>query len=258
MKNMKNPFLTIFFLTLSTLCFASTPLNLKVMTYNLRFGELASMEQLGEFIKSKNPDIVFLQEVDVFTQRENAKHQNGKNFIAELGYYTNMLSVYSKSIDYKGGYYGLGILSKYPFESMQRYKLPIVEGHEQRCLLVGKVEVKENYTLTVACTHLDLLAKTREIQVKEINRILKDSTGPIVIGGDFNALPNSVEIKDGMANWLSVSNKDYTSPAKSPANKIDYLFCLPKSKCKMIDSEAVKTQLSDHLPVISLLELTMD
>lgn len=259
MKNMKNTFLTIFFLTISTFCIASTPLNLKVMTYNLRFGELASMEQLGEFIKSNHPDIVFLQEVDVFTQRQDAKHQNGINFIAELGYYTNMLSVYSKSIDYKGGYYGLGILSKYPFESMQRYKLPMVEnGREQRCLLVGKVEINENSTVTVACTHLDLIAKIREVQINEINKILKDCPDPVIVGGDFNAFPNSVEIESGMSKWLNATNKDYTFPAQSPSNKIDYIFCLPKNKWKMIQSEVIKTELSDHLPVISELELILD
>ncbi len=256
---MKHLFLTLSFLSLYALCIATQPLNLKVMTYNLRFGELASLEQLGNFIKSNNPDVVFLQEVDIFTQRPNAKQQNGKNFIAELGYYTNMLSVYSKSIDYQGGYYGLGILSKYPFKSMQRYKLPLVEkGREQRCLLVAEVELNENTAITVACTHLDLKAEIRLIQVKKINKILKDCKDPVILGGDFNATPNSREIETGMSDWFSASNKDYTSPAQSPRNKIDYIFCSPKTKWKMIGCEVQKSNLSDHLPVISELELLGD
>lgn len=56
---------------------------LKVLTYNLRFGELASLQELGEYIKSHDSDIVALQEVDINTVRERAPHQNNRNFIAE-------------------------------------------------------------------------------------------------------------------------------------------------------------------------------
>ena len=39
-------------------------LRIRVMTYNLRFGELASLEQIAEHIKAFQPDFVALQEVD--------------------------------------------------------------------------------------------------------------------------------------------------------------------------------------------------
>lgn len=256
---MRQLLLTLSFLFVQAIGMGASPLHLKVMTYNLRFGELASLEQLGEFIKKNNPDIVFLQEVDVFTHRPVAKAQNGKNFIAELGYYTNMMSLYSKSIDYLGGYYGLGILSKYPFESMQRYKLPLVEdGREQRCLLTARVELNDHTMITVGCTHLDLKPEIRVIQVEEINKILKECKDPMVIGGDFNATPGSKEIETGMMNWLNASNNEYTSPAQLPKNKIDYIFCFPKSQWEMLGCEVPKSALSDHLPVISELRLTND
>ena len=63
---------------------------LKVMTYNLRFGELASMEEIAEFISSENPDLVALQECDWDTARERAPKQNGVKFINELAYRTGM------------------------------------------------------------------------------------------------------------------------------------------------------------------------
>lgn len=256
---MRHLLFTLSFLALQAFCIAASPIQLKVMTYNIRFGELASLEQLGEFIKKNNPDIVFLQEVDVFTHRPVAKAQNGKNFIAELGYYTSMMSLYSKSIDYLGGYYGLGILSKYPFESMQRYKLPLVEnGREQRCLLMARVELNDHTMITVGCTHLDLKSEIRVIQVEEINRILKECKDPMVIGGDFNATPNSKEIETGMLSWFNASNDEYTSPAQSPQNKIDYIFCFPKSHWEMVGCEVPQSGLSDHLPVISELKLSSD
>ena len=90
----------------------SDTIKVKVMTYNLRFGELASLEQLAQHIKSFNPDFVALQEVDCNTMRERAPHQNGKNFVTELAYHTGMFGFYCKNINYAGGYYGIGILSK--------------------------------------------------------------------------------------------------------------------------------------------------
>ena len=59
-------------------------LRIRVMTYNLRFGELASLEQIAEHIKAFKPDFVALQEVDSKTFRERAPKQNGKDFITEL------------------------------------------------------------------------------------------------------------------------------------------------------------------------------
>ena len=63
-------------------CYATgTVLRVRVMTYNLRFGELASLEELAADI-SFQPDFVALQEVDSKTDRKRAPHQRGKDFIS--------------------------------------------------------------------------------------------------------------------------------------------------------------------------------
>lgn len=50
------------------------------MTYNLRFGELASLEQIAEHIKAFQPDFVALQEVDSKTYREMNPQTEWKRF----------------------------------------------------------------------------------------------------------------------------------------------------------------------------------
>lgn len=230
---------------------------LKIMSYNLRFGELASLEQLGEFIKSESPDIVLLQEVDVYTNRERAPHQNGKNFIAELGFYTQMMSLFGKSIAYEGGYYGLGILSKYPFVQTERFLLPLVEEkREQRSLLTARLELDNGQNITVACTHLDLKPEIRIVQIEAINKLLKDKTDPIILAGDFNAKPDSREIAEGMKGWQHSCKKDaFTIPAKAPESKIDYIFSYPEEQWKVINSYVPEITLSDHRPVVASFEL---
>lgn len=233
-------------------------IKLKILCYNLRFGELASLEQLADFIKKENPDIVALQEVDVNTYRDRAKHQNGKNFISELAYRTGMLSLYGKTIPYMGGYYGIGILSKYPYISSERVLLPFFpeKSKEQRAMLISEIELPDGKSLNFVCTHLDYPStEIRQKQVEFINRTLLKSDKPVIICGDFNAKPDSKEIAEGMQNWLQVSTSDYTVPAKKAKSKIDYIFCYPTDNWEVVEASTPVIQLSDHLPITSTLIL---
>ena len=124
--------------------YAQDTLRIKVMTYNIRFGELASLEELASHIKSFNLDFVALQEIDCKTDRgERAPHQIGRDYISELAYFTKMFGVYGKTIDYKGGYYGIGILSRYPYIDTKKTFLPWPnKAHERRALLEGLFEIR--------------------------------------------------------------------------------------------------------------------
>ena len=89
MYSMKKYLLLFLCLTLGV-AYAQDTLRVRVMTYNLRFGELASLEELAHHIKSFKPDFVALQEVDSKTDRKRTPHQKGKDFISELAYHTGM------------------------------------------------------------------------------------------------------------------------------------------------------------------------
>lgn len=229
----------------------------KILSYNLRFGELASLEQLAEFIKNEDPDFVALQEVDVNTYRDRAPNQNGKNFITELAFYTGMFGAYAKTIDYKGGYYGIGILSKFPLASTERIFLPKTKhGKEQRALLIADIEYEDKTYITLVSTHLDYTnTLERQVQVEKLNELLKDKPHPIILAGDFNADPSSEEIKNGMSNWLQACDDKPTIPADKPKAKIDYIFAYPKDQWKAMNAKTPKILLSDHLPVEATLKL---
>lgn len=231
-------------------------LHIRVMTYNLRFGELASLEQIAEHIKAFKPDFVALQEVDSKTFRERAPQQNGKDFITELGYRTQMYPLYGKSISYKDGYYGIGILSKHPYFKVEKTMLPRPQEKEQRVMLQGTFEVNGTDTITFACTHLDYFSEdTRFLQIQKITEVLRQSAYPVILGGDFNARPDSKTIRKGMTDWKLLTNDDLTFPAHKPSIKIDYLFGYPKNNWRVIRTQSVQSLLSDHLPIITELEL---
>lgn len=253
---MKFKLIFLFIVCAFAQCFAQQDtLRLKVMTYNLRFGELSTLDQLGEHIKSFKPDFVALEEVDCNTHRAMAPHQNGKNFISELAYRTGMFGFFGKTINFAGGYYGIGMLSKYPVISIEKLLLPNPENKEQRGLLIGKFDV-DGDTVIFATTHFDVWSeKTREIQAKFVCNRFKDAKYPVILGGDFNAAPSSKSIAYMKKRWDDVTDSDFTYPAKNPDIKIDYLFTLPTKRWKVIRTQAVQSLLSDHLPIVSYIEL---
>lgn len=231
-------------------------LKVRVMSYNLRFGELASLEALAAHIKAFKPDFVALQEVDCNTHRGGVEHQHGKNFVNELAYHTGMFGLYGKTINFSGGYYGIGILSRHPYISVQKTLLPHREkGSEQRAVLEGLFELGGD-TIVFASTHLDHKnSETRLLQAKTLTEHFADAPYPIVIGGDFNAEPTSKEIKLMERNWLADTNPQSTCPTTpEPTARIDYVFARPAAGWKVIRSQAIPSRLSDHLPIITDLE----
>ncbi|QDH80359.1 endonuclease [Echinicola soli] len=226
---------------------------LKIISYNLRFGERASMEEFANFIKAQDADLVALQEVDIKTFRKRAPHQNGKDFMGELAHMTGMFAVFGKTIDYAGGYYGIGILSRYPMSKTERILLPFTEnGKEQRALLVATIELASDKTIVFASTHLDYTnTEERQLQVKQINETLLSKSIPVLICGDFNARPTSNEINSSMSLWSLLDNQEPTSPSDEAKYKIDYIFGYPKTNWKLLNTPKQTILLSDHLPVVS-------
>lgn len=231
---------------------------LNIMTYNLRFGELASLEDMAAFINEAKPDIVALQECDWKTKRELAPKQNGKAFVNELAYFTEMFGIYGKAIDYKNGYYGIGILSQYPIVRSERIFLPNPEPKtEQRVMLVADIELPDKTILTFISTHLEVSSpKTREEQIKFINEWIKSIENPVILAGDLNAIPSDEEIVNGFSGWKNMTNTEFTFSTVDPLIKIDYIYGYPENKMEMISTKVyIESKLSDHFPVSSIISI---
>jgi len=252
-KKLSNLFIALLYVIINASAGNATD-TLKVMTYNLRLGELASLEQLGGYIKNQNPDFVALQECDWKTNRLLAPKQAGKAFVNELAYFTGLFGLYGKTIDYRGGYEGVGLLSKYPIIKSERILLPNpVPKKEQRVLLIAEIEMPDQSTLTFISTHLEVSsAKTRKAQVDFINKLIKNLKTPVILAGDFNATPNEKEIKEGFTDWYNATDTVYTFSTMKPKIKIDYIFGFPKNNFKLFSTKVdTDCKLSDHFPVCS-------
>jgi len=256
---MKKTFYTITLLLIYTFCFSQTHSSrLTVITYNVHHCNPPAIKGLidagaiADVIRSNKADIVFLQEIDIKTQRVNGMNQS-----LELSRLSGLkYSAFFKAIDIMGGEYGVVILSRFPLDSAFVYPLWQRGESEQRVLGIAVVTLPDERKLRVACTHLDLSADIREKEIEQMGTILSRGEIPVILGGDFNAEPESKEM-DTMFNRFTSSTTDFvvTFPNVKPNKTIDYLFTRRIDKIRFISHKVLSgIDASDHLPVIAEVE----
>ena len=233
---------------------------IRVMTFNLHAGHDASLQEIGYFIKQYQPDFVALQEVDQYTHRSNCPHQNNRDFITELAYYSGMQGLFGPTIEFSGGHYGIGLLTRHQFVDVHNIKLPHpVDRMEQRGLLKGTFILPDGDTIMFACTHLEAFdSVSRAAQAQFILNHFADSTLPVILAGDLNASPDDPVIGLLTSQWLDGTVGDFTFSVKDPKEKIDYILARPKQAWRTIESQVIPVEMSDHYPVIATLVVCYD
>lgn len=91
--------------------------------------------------------------------------------------------------------YGVAILSKFPITSTTNNPLPTADstGGEHRTLATAMVTLPHGKKIIFACTHLNAQRHdtNRLLQINKIVEILQQEKLPLIIAGDFNAVPSS-------------------------------------------------------------------
>lgn len=220
---------------------------LKVMTYNIRNGngmdKVRSYERIADVILKQDPDVVAIQELDSMTKRSNQTYVLGE--VAKL---TRMHDYYGPAINYSGGKYGVGILSKKQPLKVSQHPLP--GRGEKRTFLMAEFE---DYIF--CCTHLALTEEDRMLSLNIIDSIAACQTKPFIIAGDMNAEPGSDFVNHLQKNYHIFNNlKQATWPAPEPKQTIDYIaMWKPTSEgfanvATWVVDEPVA---SDHRPIMS-------
>ena len=218
---------------------------LKILTYNVKncvgLDNVTDYNRVADVLRRINADVVAIQELDSATTR--SKRVVVLNELAER---VNMHASYSASIEYRGGKYGVGILTREKPISCTKVALPGKE--EKRSLLI--VELKD---MVICCTHLSLTGEDRLASVKLINDATKKFTKPVFLAGDLNTEPGSAELKSLEEDWTILNNRlDFTFPANNPHVCIDFILArkaenwLTEVLISNVDAENVA---SDHRPV---------
>lgn len=245
-----------------TLTNPAVPSTVRVLTYNIHHGEGTDgqfdLPRLADVIKSAEPDLVALQEMDEGTERASGVDQ-----LAELGRSTGMYATFGKAMDFQGGGYGVGVLSRWPILSTDNRPLPGSLDREPRTALTVEVKMSESAPLLeFTSTHLDQGRELgdRVAQAYALNeRLVRGDRRPTILAGDTNSGAESevMQILDGQ--WTNASPPDppSISPTGRPQFRVDYVLVRPAGGWRVIDSRVVDAPVaSDHRPVLVVLEST--
>lgn len=161
-----------------------------------------------------------------------------------------MHAYFAPAIDYDGGKYGIGLLTKEIPVSLKTMTLPGRE--EARALIMAEFD---NYIY--CCTHLSLTEEDR-MASPELIKTLPPLTKTFFLAGDLNAEPESAFIKYLQQDFQILSDvNQHTFPAPAPTETIDYITALKQNmKGFTVTSAQVVNEpvASDHRPLVVVLE----
>jgi endonuclease/exonuclease/phosphatase family metal-dependent hydrolase len=232
----------------------------RVLSYNIHHGEgvdgRLDLERIARVIRSVEPDLVALQEVDRRATRSGSVDQP-----AELARLTGLQAVFGPNIPLQGGDYGNAVLSRWRIVQSENHHLPNVDAGEQRGVLEVHVESPATKTRVVLwATHFDhrrpdaeRLASAEAIR----SRVARQSTAPALLVGDLNDVPASPTLKALSADWTRTNPEILpTIPVAKPARQIDYVLFRPAHRWRAVETRVLDEAVaSDHRPLFAVLEL---
>lgn len=221
----------------------------KIMTYNIKSGDMKGIDAIGQVIKDVDPDIVGLQEVTYKVK--------GVNVEERLKEITGMpYSFFSEAMPNmnNNGSYGNLILSKYPLTHTESHQLDcLVESYTRS---VGIVETRiEDKAFYFATTHIDHKESINRIHHTElILGYLKALDKPVILCGDFNGDENSESVQTLQREGFTIGCMyDYCPPTMTvpkPDGAIDFIFYSEDDfVSKEYNSYYKAYTESDHFPV---------
>jgi len=190
--------------------------------------------RVASIIKSEDPDLILLQEVDHGAKRTDHEDQL-QNLLKQL---PEDYSCYSSAFYWKAAFaphpkimgsvgMKLAIVSKYKIEKGLRHQLPLKPDNWfvrqfdlKRAALEARLPRKEGKDLAIFNTHLTAFAfgsDVRSRQVEEIGKLLQDRSSaglPWITGGDFNLRPpgKGEENLSGSENSRDSREEDVLKP----------------------------------------------
>ncbi|TKK65120.1 endonuclease [Ilyomonas limi] len=249
-------FLTAVFITVND----AQAQTIRVLAYNIHHGEdvngKLNLQQIADVINKANPDVVALEEVDSMTNRTNKVDQ-----LKELAALTNMQYFYGKNMDYDGGGYGVGILTKWPITRTFTTRLPNFPQSEPRVAATVEVQLKDNKSFLFTAIHLDYVRNPAEriAQAKKLQEVFFAIDTPSILAGDFNAQPDETAMKDiifSMYDETDFTGHSLSFPSDEPKIKIDYVLVSKNHHWEKQHYEVIDEKVaSDHRPVLSVVQL---
>lgn len=205
-----------------------------------------NLECIVSFIESANPDIIGLIEIDSgsfrseqICQAEAIARRMGYNFVVETKYGNRSVVHHVPVLNKQGN----ALLAKQKIINKKFHYFS--EGFKR---LVIEVNLSD---LTIFLVHLSLTFRQRQYQLEFLHRLIKNTTGPVIVAGDFNILWGNRELElflaaTGLINANNLGKPSH--PSRSPKRQLD--FILHNEDLKVTNFTIPKVYYSDHAPLV--------
>jgi endonuclease/exonuclease/phosphatase family metal-dependent hydrolase len=243
------------------------PLRLKVMCYNIGFGQ-RGMPELVKTIQDEAPDILGLQEVDVFWS-DRSQFMDQARYLADSLkmhlFYAPIYRVDNPSDPTQPRQFGLALLSKFPILEAQNHEIARLSTQQTTPQMTqmpgfpGVILDVHGRAVRIFNTHLDFRPDpgVRNTQVEQMLAIIGEIAQPTLLMGDLNAGPKAPELQPLMHvfhNPTDIEGASFpTYPDSLPNRQID--FILHSKHFKPLRSYVPVSNASDHRPLVTILEL---
>ena len=248
-------------------------LSMRLILYNIRYGAgcgtnihvplpfigylrntNGNLEKIGAFIKSLNPDIVGLVEVDSGSYRSEQNNQAGA-IARELRHQHLFRSKYARhSLARKVpvlNKQGNALLTKMKIENQKFHYL----NHGIKRLVI-EVEFDQFVLFLV---HLSLKFRHRRYQLMDLQTLVQRVDKPVIVAGDFNVFRGCSELDQFMAETSLINanqNGNASHPSRAPRRQLDFILYSPKICATGF--QAPQVRFSDHIPLVFDFELLQE
>ncbi len=212
--------------------------NLKLMSFNLAMGAGIQVDKTLDlqagYIRRKQADIVFLQEVDRRTRRSNRLDQcqvlSDRTGLAHFAF--------RKAMNHDYGEFGVGILSRYPLSQIERHEVPKVAwgwlpwNRTGPSIILKAIADVDGLPVQLLATHWpsDRTDGRRRIWERQEAsrlslRLIAQSTGPLIFGGDLNARFHEDVVQSVARVLTNTQGVAQTIAADcDPTGRVDFIF----------------------------------
>ncbi|WKS95279.1 endonuclease/exonuclease/phosphatase family protein [Riemerella columbina] len=231
----------------------------KILSFNIKNGAQGTLN-IKNFIDDQDPDVVILQESVAYREKQERLPYRDK---------IDLLTFYSKTPILRSGR-----ILEHEDNGYAAYIDTQINHQTVRIINIYLKPFELNKAMVKPSKNLDIteekakgllkrfipVFKAHQNQVEQIRKAVETSPYPVILGGDFNAVPNSYEyyhltaapLQDSFlaqGNGLGTSFHDYKIPIR-----IDYLLFSPKFEIQHFDTDRSR-QISDHYPIIATFQL---
>ena len=241
------------------------PRRLRIMTYNVHscigMDGVVSPSRIARVIRSFDPDIVALQEVE--SGRARSRGEDQARLIAEE---LEMDANFCCTVECGQEFYGHALMSRFPVEVLKTGLFSAHKGREPRGALLARVHLDGQH-LYFLNTHFGLTDTERGAHIAEL--LGPDWIGnappdePLIVCGDFNMMPGSHPYRRLAERVHDVQTlaKEH-KPLKTffaflPFSRIDHIFVSDHFDVEdiRVPQNTLTRTASDHLPLIAELNL---